>query len=176
MNYTEIINQVKQCIPLIKNWEAIENLNLDFSRVDIEGFMVDKHEDKNGRSWEYSLLTTMYSQANSDERDVYLVHWHFKDLWGNRAFFTLEGPLYTGSLHLEPVFYDDNEGRVVFSILSNHVENVMKEDESGHCEFVTEYDTPLFYFNEPDEVTIISAEWKGRRIVDENKYEGVLEW
>ena len=121
MNYTEIINQVKQCIPLIKNWEAIENLNLDFSRVDIEGFMVDKHEDKNGRSWEYSLLTTMYSQANSDE-------------------------------------------------------SVMKEDESGQCEFVTEYDTPLFYFNEPDEVTIISAEWKGRRIVDENKYEGVLEW
>ena len=170
MDQNEIDRGIELSKVFIKNWDAIADLNLDYAHIDIEGFNVDKHEDGDGRSWVYSLLTTMYSKVHNNGREVYSVRWQFKDIWGNRAYFTLEGPLYPGKLHMEPVYYTDDEGRVVFSILSNHVENVMKKDESGHFEYLKEYDTTLFRFNEADETAIVSVEWKRRQLWEEDDY------
>ena len=169
MDQNEIDRGIELSKVFIKNWDAIAGLNLDFTHIDIEGLVVDKREDENGRSWAYSLLTTMYSKIHNNGRDVYSVQWQFKDLWGNLAFFTLEGPLYSCTLHLEPAYYPDNEGRVIFFFLSNDVVHVMKKDESGHFDYLSEYDT-LFRFDEADETAIVSVKWKMHQLWEEDDY------
>ena len=156
MELNEILSRIEQCKPYIKNWEAIESLNLDYTRVETEALVVDRHEDENGRNWEYSLITTMYSKPDDlGRRDVYSVRWCFRDVWGNLANFIFYGPGTSGSLCLELQDYGDF-ARVDFSIL-------LEKKWASHWEeewASNEYDDPLFIFYEPDEISILSVEKK----------------
>ena len=146
MDIIEIQSRIDQCKPFIKNWEAIEELDLDFTKVDIEALLVDKHEDDNGANWKYSLITTMYSRLKDfGGRDAYSVHWGFKDLWGNLPNFIFYGPGTCGSLCLELQDYGEF-ARVDFSILQNK-----KWTSHGFEDFI-------FIFYEPDEISIESVE------------------
>ena len=129
--------QFKRCASLIKNWKAMEGVDWDFQNVQIDGLLVDKQPDENNEKWEISLLTTMYSQITDDGRYKYAVRWGFRDLWGNLAFFSLKGYALIGELFLNYIDYDD------FAIVGFSVVN----DGS-----------PIFKFNEPDEITILSVD------------------
>lgn len=135
----EIIARIEQCKTLIKNWSALEGIGFDFQDVQIDGLLVDKHADEKDEKWEISLLTTMHTRTDANGRDVYSVRWRFRDLWGNLAFFSLNGYQLSGELSLH--FIDYGEFAVVgFSIV--------RPDGS-----------PIFKFNEPDEVSIVSVQW-----------------
>ena len=157
MDTNEIYQRVNQCKPLIKNWALMEGIDFDFTLLEIDGLLVDKKEDWRGEGWEYSLLTTIYTKMNDRGRDVYAVRWRFKDLWGNRAFFTYEGPEIGGSLKLSYIDYDDF-ALAGFSIVSNKNSEVLKYDENDEVSWETEADVPIFKFEQPDEVSIASVE------------------
>ena len=106
--------------------------------VKIDGLVIDRHADKRDEKWEISLFTTMHTITNKDGWDVYSVRWRFKDLWGNLAFFSFQGYKLIGSLCLTFIDYDD------FAIVGY---SIIKPDG-----------TPIFKFDEPDEVSIVSIE------------------
>lgn len=132
---------------LIKNWKAMEGIDFDFQEVRIDGLLVDRHADERNEKWEISLLTTMYTRTQNDGRDMYSVHWRFKDLWGNLPFFVFNGPITTGSLHLSRVDYDDF-AVIVFKIIS----------AKHHM---------IFEFSEPDETAIESVKFCGHQTLAE---------
>ena len=101
MDLIEIQSRIDQCKPFIKNWEAIDGLDLDFTKVDIEALLVDKHADNDGKNWKYILNTTMYSRAKDfGGREVYSVRWGFRDISGNGAFCHISAPETSGTLYL----------------------------------------------------------------------------
>lgn len=136
MKKQDILDRIEQCKSLIKNWEVMEGIDFDFQDVRIDGLQVDRHADEKDEKWEISLLTTMHTHTNDNGQDVYSVHWRFRDLWGNLAFFSLQGYQLIGELSLH--YIDYGEFAVVgFSIV--------------------QYDgNPIFKFNEPDEVSVVS--------------------
>ena len=129
---------IDQCKPFIKNWAAMEGIDFDFQDVRIDGLLVDKHPDERDEKWEISLLTTIPTQTDDKGRDEYAVRWRFRDLWGNLAFFSLEGYQFTGALRLRYIDYDD------FAIIGFAI---MKGG-----------DVPIFKFDQPDEISIVSVE------------------
>ena len=137
MNYNDLIARIKQCMPLIKNWEVMEGIDFDYQDVQIDGLLVDKQPDEKYEKWEISLLTTMHTRFGKDGWDVYSVHWRFRDLWGNDAFFSLRGYRLTGALSLHYIDYDD------FAVVGF---SIIQPDGS-----------PIFKFDEPDEVSIVSV-------------------
>lgn len=136
----DIVDRIEQCKPLIKNWKMMEGIDLDFQYVRIDGLQVDRHADAKYEKWAISLLTTMRTHTGEDGRDVYAVRWQFKDLWGNLAFFSFQGFKLEGSLLLTYIDYDD------FAVVGF---SIVQPDG-----------TPIFTFNEPDEVSIYSIEFK----------------
>lgn len=146
MDYSEIRDGIEQCKKYIKNWEAIDELNLDFTQIDIDGFFVDKRENADETGWEYSLLTTMYTMPDDNGRDVYAVRWRFKDVWGNLAKFIFSSWGTSGALKLE---YFNN--RVSFFIVPNHRSNYfVHNQETGKMEKIYGYGSPIFSFDEVD--------------------------
>lgn len=145
MYFNEIENGINRCKHLIRNWDAIEGLNLDFAEVEIDGLLVDKREDDKDEGLEISLLTTIYTITTIDERDVYSVRWRFKDLWGNLAFFQLNGHRTVGNLCLKSIDYDD------FAIVGFSI--------------IDYYDKTIFKFDEPDEISIVSVMWKAHQTI-----------
>ena len=133
----DIITRINRCKRLIRNWEVLDGIDLDFTDVRIDGLLVDRQPDDDGEKWEISLLTTVNTRTGKDGRDVYRVRWGFKDLWGNLAFFSLQGHILTGSLSLTYIDYDD------FAIVGF---SIVRTDG-----------TPVFRFNEPDEISVVSA-------------------
>ncbi len=166
IDYDKLIAHVEQCKPFIINGAALNNLDLDFKQVDIDAFLVDKHEDLDGTNWEFSLQTTMYSKTDSIRgRDVYSVRWHFKDIWGNCAHFNFANSETSGALSLEPVYYDVDDGiaaRIIFSIITNHP-RLYFDIENGNQ---IKYGEPIFVFDEPDQISILSVEMKGHQTID----------
>lgn len=139
MKKQDIIDRIEQCKPLIKNWVAMEGIDFDYQDVQIDGLLVDKQADERDEKWEISLLTTMHTHTNDNGQDVYSVRWRFRDLWGNLAFFSLQGYQLIGELSLH--YIDYGEFAVVgFSIVQ--------------CD-----GTPIFKFNEPDEVSVVSIKY-----------------
>lgn len=137
MKKQDILDRIEQCKSLIKNWEVMEGIDFDFQDVRIDGLLVDRHADEKDEKWVISLLTTMHTHTNDNGQDVYFVRWRFRDLWGNLAFFSLQGYQLIGELSLH--YIDYGEFAVVgFSIVQ--------------CD-----GTPIFKFNEPDEVAIVSV-------------------
>lgn len=101
MDIIEIQSRIDQCKPFIKNWAAIDGLDLDFTKVDIEALLVDKHADKDGKNWKYILNTTMYSRVKDfGGREVYSVRWGFRGISGNGAFCLISAPETSGTLYL----------------------------------------------------------------------------
>ena len=147
MNPEDILTGIKQCKHLIKNWEALEDIDFDFQDVRIDGLLVDRHADESNENWEISLLTTMFTRTQNDGRDVYSVRWRFKDLWGNLPFFVFNGPETTGFLHLCRIDYDDF-AVMVFRITStkHHI---------------------IFDFSEPDETAVESVKFSGHQTLAE---------
>ncbi len=138
MDKHDVIARIEQCKSLIKNWEAMESIDFDSQEEQIEGLLVDKHADEQDEKWEISLLTTMHTRTDANGRDEYSVHWRFKDLWGNLAFFSFQGYELSGSLWLSYIDYGE------FAIVGF---SIIKSDG-----------TPIFKFDEPDEVSIVSVE------------------
>lgn len=134
----DIIARIEQCKPLIKNWEAIDGISFDYKDVQIDGLVIDRHADKRDEKWEISLFTTMHTIINKDGLDEYSVRWRFKDFWGNLAFFSFQGYKLIGSLWLSFIDYGD------FAVVGF---SIIRSDG-----------TPIFKFNEPDEVSIVSVE------------------
>ena len=134
----EILSRTEKCKPLIRNWEALDGIDFDYRYVRIDGVLVDRHPDDKDENWEISLMTTMHTVTNEDGQDLYSVHWRFRDLWGNHAFFSFQGYELTGSLLLNYIDYGD------FAIVGF---SVVKSDGS-----------PIFSFKEPDEIAIISVD------------------
>ncbi len=134
----EIIARIEQCKPLIKNWGAMESIDFDYQDVQIDGLVIDKQADQRNEKWAISLFTTKHTITNDNGRDVYSVRWSFRDLWGNLAFFSFQGYQLRGSLLLSYIDYDDF-AIVGFSIVKSE-------------------GTPIFKFDEPDEVSIVSVE------------------
>ena len=151
----DIYEQMEQCKHLIKNWEVMQGVDFDFLKVQIDAFSIDKQPDKNDEKWEISLLTTIHTQTTLIGRDVYSVKWGFKDLWGNLAFCSLQGHIFTGALCLKYIDYDDF-ALVGFSII--------REDGS-----------PIIKFDQPDEVSILSVEKKAFQSLQEIYPEDYLE-
>ena len=147
MKLEDILNGIEQCKPLIKNWEAMEGIGFDFQEIRIDGLLVDKHANERNEKWRISLLTTMYTKTQSDGRDMYSVHWHFKDLWGNLPWFVYKGPESSGALHLSYVDYDD------FAVL------VFKIISARH--------QIIFEFSEPDETAVVSVRFSGHQTLAE---------
>jgi hypothetical protein len=134
----DILQRINQCKPLIKNWEAMEGIDFNYRDVRIDGLLVDRQADERNEKWEISLLTTMTTHINGEGRDAYTVRWRFKDLWGNLAFFSFRGYKLRGSLFLTYIDYGD------FAIVGF---SIVQSDG-----------TPIFKFNEPDEVSVISVD------------------
>jgi len=147
LNLTDIYQGIEQCKPLIRNWELMEGIDLDFRDVQIDGLSVDRQPDERDEKWEISLLTTITTHTNAEGRDVYAVRWGFRDLWGNLAFFSLKGYILSGALHLRYIDYDD------FALVGFAV---VKEDY-----------TPIFEFEQPDEVSVLSVEKKAHQTMRE---------
>lgn len=138
MEREEITKRIEQCKPLIKNWEMLDGFDLDFQDIQIDGLLVDRHADENDEKWVISLLTAIRSRVSSKGQDVYSVRWRFRDLWGNLAFFSFQGYKLIGSLWLSYIDYGE------FAIVGF---SIVKSDG-----------TPIFKFDEPDEVSIVSVE------------------
>ena len=138
VNSHKLIFEIEQCKTLIKNWEAMGSIDFDYQDVQIDGLVIDKQADQRDEKWVISLFTTMHTITNGTGRDVYSVRWRFRDLWGNLAFFSLQGYQLRGSLLLSYIDYDD------FAIVGF---SIVKSDG-----------TPIFKFDEPDEVSIVSVE------------------
>ncbi len=139
MENKQSIFEIDQCKPLIKNWEAMEGIGFDFKDIQIDGLLVDKQADERDEKWEISLLTTLHTRTDANGRDVYSVQWRFRDLWGNLAFFSLQGYQLTGELSLHYIDYGE------FAVVGF---SIVRPDGS-----------PIFKFNEPDEVSIVSVQW-----------------
>ena len=136
----EVLARIAKCKPLIKNWGVVDGIDFDYLDIQIDGLLVDKQADMRDEKWEISLLTTMHTVTNKNGRDEYSVRWRFKDLWGNLAFFSFQGYKLIGSLWLSYIDYGE------FAIVGF---SIIKSDG-----------TPIFKFNEPDEVSIVSVEKK----------------
>ena len=159
MDYSEKCDGIEECKKHIKNWKAINELNLDFTQIDIDGFLVDKRENAEETGWEYSLLTTMYTMANDNGRDIFAIRWRFKDVWGNLAKFIFSSWGTSGALKLE---YFNN--KVSFLIVPNYRSNyVVHNQETGKMEEIYGYGSPIFSFDEVDEITILSVELRGHQ-------------
>lgn len=155
MKKQDIIDRIEQCKPLIKNWEAMEGIDFDYQDVQIDGLLVDKQADERDEKWEISLLTTMHTHTNDNGQDVYSVRWRFRDLWGNLAFFSLQGYQLIGELSLH--YIDYGEFAVVgFSIVQ--------------CD-----GTPIFKFNEPDEASVVSVQLKKHLTLEELYAEDIID-
>ena len=116
-----------------------EGIDFDFQDVQIDGLLVDKQADARDEKWEISLLTTMHTHTNENGQDVFSIRWRFRDLWGNLAFFSLQGYQLTGALFLHYIDYGE------FAVVGFSI--VLRDG------------SPIFKFNEPDEVSIVSVEW-----------------
>ena len=134
----DINRRIDCCKPFIKNWGAMEGIDFDFQDVRVDGLLVDKHPDERDEKWEISLLTTIPTHLGDTGKDEYTVRWRFRDLWGNLAFFTLEGYQFTGALCLRYIDYDD------FAIIGFAI--------------VKDGEVPIFKFDQPDEISIVSVE------------------
>ena len=163
----EIYNHIERCKPFIVNCELIEGLDLNYTRVDIDRFQIDKREDRNLYNWEYSLYTTMYTKTDKNGRDVYSVRWQFKDGFEHVANFTMTGYGTSGSLLIDRFSVGDTFG-IFFCILPNYRTRFLKIDEtSGAMTQSWEYDDPFFKFDNLDLITILSVEWKGHQTFEE---------
>jgi hypothetical protein len=147
MDKHDILARIEQCQSLIKNWEAMKGVDFDYQDVQIDGLLVDKQADERDEKWEISLLTTMLTRLSDGGRDVYSVRWRFRDLWGNLAFFSLQGYQLRGALSLHYIDYGE------FAVVGFAI--------------VQPDGTPIFKFNEPDEVSVVSVELTKHRTLKE---------
>ena len=139
MNPEDILTGFEQCKPLIKNWKEMVGIDFDFQEVQIDGLLIDRHADERNEKWEISLLTTMHTRFSNNGWNVYSVRWRFRDLWGNLAFFSLKGYQLSGKLSLHYIDYGE------FAVVGF---SIVRPDG-----------TPIFKFNEPDEVSVVSVEF-----------------
>lgn len=143
----DIIARIKQCKPLIKNWELLEGIDFDYGDIQIDGLFVDKQPDNNREKWVISLMTTMHTTLTEKGWDDYFVCWRFKDSWGNLPFFTFKGPDTKGSLLLTYVNYD------VFAVI---IFRIISSDQRV-----------VFDFSEPDETMVASVQYRRHRTISE---------
>lgn len=156
----EIEESIEQNKSSIINWEVLDRLDLDFTQVEIEALLVDKYQDDKGSKWGYSLITTIYSKADSQgSRDVYSVRWGFREDSTNEPYVLYESRKTTsGAIFLDYQEVYEDFTRLDFEIIPQNTEVNGSTDE---LDVVYEEEHPIFIIFDPYEISVRSVEWKG---------------
>lgn len=156
----EIEESIEQNKSSIINWEVLDRLDLDFTQVEIEALLVDKYQDDKGSKWGYSLITTIYSKADSQgSRDVYSVRWGFREDSINEPYVLYESRKTTsGAIFLDYQEVYEDFTRLDFEIIQQNTEVNGSTDE---LDVVYEDEHPIFIIFDPYEISVRSVEWKG---------------
>lgn len=141
-----------RCIALIKGWELMEDIPLDFHSVTVKSLVIEQNENNDKEKWVITLSTIMYVLHGDDSGEKYIVEWTFSDLWGNLAFYKLSGPTTKGAIEMEYVDYDD------FAVMNF---KIMDDDRT------------VFVFEQPDEVRIKSVRFVGHLSAEQMYAEGI---
>ena len=138
---------IEQCKHLIKNWEAMEEIDFDFQDVLVDGLFINKQANDDGDKWDITLFSTMHTNTNLWGRDYYSVLWRIKGLFAGIDFFSYQGYEIRGALSLG---YNNLEGyeAVDFSIVQVD-------------------DTPIFTFYMPEVISVASVVKTGHQTLEE---------
>lgn len=158
----EIEESIEQNKSSIINWEVLDRLDLDFTQVEIEALLVDKYQDDKGSKWGYSLITTIYSKADSQgERDIYSVRWSFREDSANDPYVCYESrKTISGAIYLDYQEIYEDFTRLDFEIIPQNTE---VDESTDELDVVYEDEHPIFIIFDPYEISVRSVEWKGHQ-------------